>query len=109
MLAGRCYDIGNIGQESLVKSFDIRGHQKSILSQEVEFCCFSGGGGGNNNPLSMSEWDVTMLSIMFCKFQHWMMSNRERNSLRRSSLCSQLKVYADLNKGIVRLVSTKFL
>ena len=61
-----------------------------------------------NNPLGVKEWNLTMFAIIFAKFQRWIMSNRERNGLRRSSPYSQLIFQTISMKQLVRKVNTKF-
>ena len=58
--------------------------QKSILSRIAEFGRYRGRG-FITNPLSMTKWNLTMFSIIFCKISTLDNVKQRQNGLRRGS------------------------
>ena len=70
------------------------------------------GGGVINNLLRIMKWKLTAFSFIFCEVSmlpRQFQIERERNSLRSCSSCSQLKLYINSNEKLTRQVNTSYL
>ena len=87
----------------------LRGGQKFTSSRMAEFGRY-GGRGFITNPLSMTEWNLIMFSIIFCTVS--MLENvkqRQRQPKKRFSLLTVEGFLTIAMKQLVRLVNTKVL